>query len=77
MEKKNIFFLTLLLVINYIHSQLADFKMGETREEKIVNRAYYRVELTDRVSEYVIVSVKPSDDYEKYSDPDIFVSKVK
>jgi hypothetical protein len=76
MEKKNIFLLSLIFLFNYICSQQYDFKMGETIEEKIVNRRYYKVPLTNKQAEYVIVSVRPSDEFEKYSDPDIYISKV-
>lgn len=76
MEKKNIFLLSFIFLINYICSQQYDFKMDETIEEKIVNRRFYKVPLSNFQVEYVIVKVIPSDEYEKYSDPDIYISKV-
>ena len=76
MEKKNLFLILLSILINFITSQMYDYKIGDILSEEIVNQRYYKIELTDRDSEYLIVNVKPSDNYEKYSDPDIFVSQV-
>ena len=61
--------------INFVYSQI-DLKIGESRIENKSNLTVYKLELTDRKSEYLIISVKPSDNYESYSDPDVFVSKV-
>ena len=75
MEKIRIF-LIFTIIIQYVSSQLHDFKIGEAKTESIEKQRFYRLELTDRVKEYLIINVKPSDNYEKYSDPDIYVSKV-
>jgi len=70
------YILLLATLFNFVYSNLTNFKIGEIVEENITNNKFYRIELTDRLKEYLIINVKPSDNYEKYSDPDIFVSQV-
>jgi hypothetical protein len=77
MKEKGFLFIVFSLCFNYILSQLNEIKIGEIIEDKIFERKFYRAELTNRTADYLVINVEPSNDYEKYSDPDIFVSQVK
>ena len=76
-SKLHLMMLLLFTVINYVVSDLVDLKIGTTITESITQNKFYQLELTDRESEYLIINVKPKDNYEKFSDPDIFVSQVR
>jgi|LauGreDrversion4_2_1035121.scaffolds.fasta_scaffold208044_2 hypothetical protein len=76
MKEKSFFFILLSLCFNYILSQLNDIKIGEIIEDTTSKKKFYRAELTNRTADYLVIYVEPSDDYEKYSDPDVFVSQV-
>ena len=76
MKKKFFLFMIFTITYDYIISQIVDFKIGEIIEDIITKRKFYRAQLTNRTADYLIINVEPSNDYEKYSDPDIFVSVV-
>ncbi len=76
MKEKSFCWFVFAICINFVISQVNEFKVGEVIEDTITKRKFYRAELTNRTADYLIISVTPSNDYEKYSDPDIFVSQV-
>lgn len=78
MEKFNflIFFFTFLFKFIYLDPELKKFQIGKSVTDYVDGVNFYEVELTNRNAEYLIVDVKPPDNYEKYSDPDVYISRV-
>jgi len=72
----SLFYLLISYIINLVNAQLNELKIGETLVESIAKIKFYKIEFGYFNYTYLILNVKPSDNYEKYSDPDIFVSKV-
>ena len=71
-------FLTFLVCLLKITlSQLSEYTIGQTIEETITANKYYMVSLDQEKAsqnQTLVIYVKPSDHYEEFSDPDLYVS---
>lgn len=65
--------------IKSLLTQTIDLKFGEERNEKVKKYGYYQINLLEKgvdYNDYLVINVAPTDNYENFSDPDIYVSKV-
>lgn len=72
------FFIFFTFLWNVIKSQILDLPLG--REEKHIAdfEKFFRLDLTESQNhKNLIFHVGPTDMYENWSDPDIYISKVK
>jgi hypothetical protein len=69
-------FLFLLAFLYFINCQLSEYTIGNEIEESTTTNKYYMVALDQQTlqNNTLVIYIKPSDDYEGYSDPDLYAS---
>ncbi len=69
--------ISLFFLIKLISSQITELKVGQELEDTIKNYRAYKIDLSDKESDYLVLTVQPKDNFEKFSDPDMYVSQVR